>query len=137
MRRFSGIFLGLAMIYLGIVCVHLVLQAHATVRANWALTVAVGLAASLTLAGVVAGVWRINQRRIRARWLKLVLILGSGGVLLVGTTYISGLTGGSAPQTVTTAFRLGAVAFMIPLYTLVGALVAWALWPKRKDRSLW
>src|SRR4051794_4087094 len=109
----------LAMIYGAALSVQRIMHARRTVHADWALAVAVGLASSLALIGLVVGwfCWTY-RRRMRAAWWSVDVVLGFAGVFLAGLVYtraaVMPLIG--PPEPVTTAFRLAAITFMIPLY---------------------
>jgi hypothetical protein len=118
----------LAMIYAVARYVQAVMRARGTVHAGWAITVAVGLASALMLIGVTVGwIWWARRRPIRSARLGMALVLAFGpwGVFLVGMMY----TGPAVipkvglPETVTTGFQLAAIAFMIPLYGGIAALM--------------
>lgn len=128
----------LLMIYAVVLSVQRLLHARGTVHADWALTVAVGLAASLTLTGVIAGwFWWAHRRRIRASPLGAVLFFGLAGVFMAGMVYTrpAVMPRVGPPETVTTAFQLGAIAFMIPLYGGLAALIAWMYLRLARNRN--
>ena len=118
-----------AMIYGAALSVQRIMHARRTVNADWALAVAVGLASSLALIGLVVGwfCWA-HRRRMRAAWWSVYVVLGLAGVFLAGMVYtraaVMPLIG--PPEPVTTAFRLAAITFMIPLYFGIASLMAWA-----------
>jgi hypothetical protein len=122
----------LTMIYAVARSVQAVMRARGTVHASWAPAVAMGLASWLMLVGVTVGSFWAYRRRIQSAWLRRIqsawlwgLFFGLCGVFLAGMMY----TGPAVvpkvgpPETVTTGFQLAAIAFMIPLYGGIAALM--------------
>jgi hypothetical protein len=130
---------GLLMIYEAIHNGQRLVHARATVQGNWTLTVTVGLASALALTGMVAsGFWWASRRPGRATQLRGALALGSCGIFMAGMMYTgpASRAARNAPETITSAFRLGAIAFMIPLYAGVAVLMAWAYSRLAKIRKI-
>jgi hypothetical protein len=117
----------LAMIYGVALSVQRIMHARGTVHADWALTVALGLAWSLALIGVVVGWFWRAPRRPHVAATGFGLLLGLAAVFLAGVVYTrpAVMPAVGAPATVTTAFQLAAITFMIPLYCGLAALLAW------------
>ncbi len=129
-----------AFIYITVLSFQRLIRAAGTVHGGWALTVAIGLAASPALIGVAAGaLWWSHRRRADTSGLAMVLTLVIGVIFLAGMAYTrpAVVPAVGPPETVTTRFQLGAIAFMIPVYCAVVALLGWTfVWQARNRRNV-
>jgi hypothetical protein len=129
-----------AMIYLTVLSFLRLIKATGTAHGDWALTVAVGLAASPTLIGVAAGaVWWSRRRRADTSRLTMILTVVIGAIFLADMAYTrpAVVPAIGPPETVTTPFQLGAIAFMVPVYCAIVALLGFTFaWHVRNRRDV-
>ncbi len=132
--RHPGLAIGIGLVAMAGVAgisVKRLMHARVSVHAAWLPAVSAGLAASLTLLGITAGaVWLAARQRRRTKSpLITSLITGLALAFLAGMVYTrpAVMPQFGPPETVTTAFQLAAIAFMVPLYSALAVLLAW-LW---------
>jgi len=97
------------------------------VHAHWSATVIVGIAASVALIAAALGVrWLVRRRHAQSQLLIYGLTIALT-VIYLGDFWLTAVTlqpTTGSPETITTAFQLGALAFLLPMYVYLLFLLA-------------
>ena len=106
-------------------------RARASIHGDWALIIVIGLSAALApIVFIISSLWwglrhpeapRVPRLAALALFLTLVMFLvGFAGMLY---TVPSVIPNAGPPETVTTSFQLAAIAFMIPVFAALAAVL--------------
>jgi len=129
-----------AITYLVVLSFLRLIQARGTVHADWGLTVAAGLSASPALIAVTAGVfWWDHRRRADMSLLTIYAAMAFLAIFLLGMGFTRpAVAPAIGPlERVTSAFQLGVIAFMAPVYCGIVVLLGFtAVHLVRKRRNV-